>query len=79
MENCLEEESLWDYKEGVTFAVSRTNEGAAQMCTVNICFESETDSASQWDASMADASARDKYQGSQEYPIGLSPIKHILY
>lgn len=45
MQNCLGEEILWDYREGVTFAVPRTNEGTAQMCTVNFCFVSQTDSA----------------------------------
>lgn len=44
MQNCLGEESLWDYRVGVTFAVPRTNKGTAQMCTVDVCFGSQTDS-----------------------------------
>lgn len=46
MQNSLEEEILWDYREGVTIAVPRTNEGTAQMCKVNFRFVSQTDSAS---------------------------------
>lgn len=39
MQNCLGEESLWDYRVGVTFPVPRANEGTGQMCMLMFALE----------------------------------------